>query len=182
MKASRQVYGSTTAEVADAARGMLDRVAAVAPEQVAAERRAFDMLCGAYFSDPERALAPAGKDGGGPLRFGMPGAQEMLTPVFLAAASAVGTYLGDRAAGASRGLLRRMFASSSAETAVEERARDSGAAAEADQTAGLTPEQWREVRRIVEHTLTERGGMPQHRARLLAAAVVGEGLTGEAQR
>ncbi|MGW7542580.1 hypothetical protein ACWGKQ_15920 [Streptomyces sp. NPDC054770] len=186
MKASRQMYDSASAEVADAARGMLDRAAAVVPEQVAAERRAFDMLCAAYFSDPERALAPGtGARGGGPLGFGMPGTQELLTPVFLAAASAVGTYLADKAVGASRGLIRKMFAPSPAGTSAEEGAPGSGsacAAGEAGEALCLAPEQWREVRRIVTHTLMRHGGMSQDRAELMAAAVVGDGLAGETPR
>jgi hypothetical protein len=186
VKASRQVYDSAAADLTIAARGMLDRVASVAPEQVAAERRAFDMLCAAYFSDPERALAPsAGTHGSGPLGFGMPDAQQLLTPVFLAAASAVGTYLGDRAVGASRGLLRRMFTPSPAGASAEEAARTSGSTGEAEETVEtvcLTTEQWREVRRIVTHTLIHRGGMSRDKAELLAAAVVGDGLAGETPR
>ncbi|MFF7980173.1 hypothetical protein ACFZDK_13735 [Streptomyces sp. NPDC007901] len=186
MKASRQVYDSVAADVADAARGMLDRAAAVAPEQVIAERRAFEMLCAAYFSDPERALAPsAGARRGGPLGFGMPDAQQLLTPVFLAAASAVGTYLGERAVGASRGLLRRVFTPSSAGASAEEGARGSGSEGEAEEpveTVRLAPEQWREVRRIVTHTLMHRGGMSRDRAELMAAAVVGDGLAGQTPR
>ncbi|MER5436178.1 hypothetical protein [Streptomyces sp. NPDC002588] len=180
MKASRRAYDTEAVGVAEAARAMLDRAAAVAPEQVAAERRAFDMLCAAYFSDPKRALAPAaGARAGGPLEFGMPGTEELLTPVFLAAASAVGAYLGDRAVGASRGLIRRMFAGPPAGTSAEEGTRRAGSAGEPTESVRLDPEQWREVRRIVTHTLMRHGGMPQDRAELMAAAVVGDGLAGE---
>ncbi|WP_158997276.1 hypothetical protein [Streptomyces aureus] len=185
MKASRHVYDTATADVAEAARGMLDRAAAVAPEQVAAERRAFDMLCMAYFTDPERALAPGtGPGGDGPLGFGMPGAQELLTPVLLAAATAVGAYLGDKAVGASRGLVRRMFARSPAAPSADEEAatRAAGPAGEPAEAVRLDPEQWREVRRIVLHTLMRHGGMPRDRAELMASAVVGDGLAEETPR
>ncbi|MGX9885391.1 hypothetical protein [Streptomyces sp. NPDC002276] len=183
MKTSRQVYDSEAADVAEAARGMLDRAADVAPERVAAERRAFDMLCAAYFSDPKQALTP-GTDarGSGPLGFGGPEAEQLLTPVFLAAASAVGAYLGDKAVGASRGLIRRMFTCPPADGSAEEGARDAGSAGEPTEGVRLDPEQWREVRRIVLRTLVRHGGMPQDRAELMAAAVVGDGLTGEPPR
>ncbi|XUL85399.1 hypothetical protein ACQ86D_00760 [Streptomyces galilaeus] len=177
------MHDSEAVDVAEAARRMLDRAADVAPERVAAERRAFDMLCAAYFSDPQQALAPsAGAPGGGPLGFGGPGAEQLLTPVFLAAASAVGAYLGDKAVGVSRGVFRRMFARPTADVSAEEEARDVGSAGEPTETVQLDPEQWREVRRIVLRTLVRHGGMPQDRAELMAAAVVGDGLAGETPR
>lgn len=180
MKASRRVYDSEAVDVAEAARGMLDRAADVEPERVAAERRAFDMLCAAYFGDPQQALTPsAGAPGGGPLGFGGPGAEQLLTPVFLAAASAVGAYLGDRAVGVSRGVIRRMFARPTADVSAEDGVRSSGSAGEPAETVQLDPEQWREVRRIVLRTLVRHGGMSQDRAELMAAAVVGDGLAGE---
>ncbi|MFJ9536741.1 hypothetical protein ACIRPX_05745 [Streptomyces sp. NPDC101225] len=180
MKTSRHVYDSGAVDVVEAARGMLDRAASVAPEQVAAERRAFVMLCAAYFSDPERALAPGrGSEAGGLLRFGTPGAQELLTPVLLAAASAVGAYLGEKAVGASRGLVRGLFTRPAAEPRAGEEAPGARSTGEAAAAARLAPEQWREVRRIVAHTLVRHGGMPQDRAELMAAAVVGDGPAGQ---
>ncbi|MPY35168.1 hypothetical protein FNH09_29175 [Streptomyces adustus] len=150
MKTSRHTYD---AEVAELARGMLERAAPVAPEQVAAERRAFAMMCMTYFADPRRAPAPrpaAGSAGApGP---GLPGTQELLTPVLVAAAAAVLTHLADKAAAAPAG----------------------------DEPPGarIDEEQWREVRRIVTRTLMRHGGMPRDRAELMAAAVVGDGPTG----
>ncbi|MFG2947421.1 hypothetical protein [Streptomyces adustus] len=174
MKTSRHTYD---AEVVDLARGMLERAAPVAPEQVAAERRAFAMMCMAYFADPRRAPAPRpAASSVGPPGPALPGAQELLTPVLVAAAAAVLTHLADKAATASRELVGRMLHRPPGE------AGPPVAAPAADEPPGarIDEEQWREVRRIVTRTLMRHGGMPRDRAELMAAAVVGDGPTGPA--
>lgn len=157
--------------VAEIARVMLDRVGTVEPAQVAAERRAFDALQTAYFADPARALA--GDRGGGQLSFGLPGVEELLTPVLLAASTEVLRYLADRGATLTRAAVRKVL----------ERPTDT--ASDADEPvdpprpeAPLTGEQWAEVRRIVTHALVRHGRMSPRRADMIAAAIVGDGMTG----
>jgi hypothetical protein len=157
--------------VAEAARVMLDRAGTVEPAQVAAERRAFDALRTAYFADPARALA--GDKGGGQLSFGLPGVEELLTPVLLAASAEVLRYLADRGATLTRAGVRRMLE------------RPTGPASQVNEPvdtprpeASLTREQWAEVRRIVTHALVQHGRMSPHRAEMIAAAIVGDGMTG----
>ena len=158
--------------VAETARAMLDRAGFVEPEQVAAERRVFDALRSAYFADPARALA--GDRGGGQLSFGLPGVEDLLTPVLLAASTEVLRYLADRGAVLTRAGVRRMLG------------RPADAALGADNSvdtptpaAPLTGEQWREVRRIVTHALVGHGRMSPRRADMIAAAIVGDGTTGQ---
>ncbi|MFD7880347.1 hypothetical protein ACFV5G_40860 [Streptomyces sp. NPDC059766] len=172
MKTSRHGYD---AEVAELGRRMLERAAPVAPEQVAAERRAFAMMAMAYFAAPRRAPAPRTAAEDGPLRLGLPGAHELLTPVLLAAACAVTTYLADKAAASSRELIRRMLHRPPGEAGPP----DAAPGAAEPPAARLDEEQWREVRRIVTRALMHHGGMPQDRAELMAAAVVGDGPAGQ---
>ncbi|WP_328534764.1 hypothetical protein OG836_13390 [Micromonospora zamorensis] len=163
---------SDEALVTEAARVMLDRIGVVEPEQVAAERRVFDVLRTAYFANPARALA--GDDGGGQLSFGPPGVEELMTPVLMAASAEVVRYLADRGVVLTRASVRRVLG------------RPADTAAGADDpvdtlpsAAPLTREQWREVRGIVMHALVQHGRMSPRRAALIAAAVVGDGTTGQ---
>lgn len=159
--------------VAEVARGMLDRAAVVEPAQVAAERRVFDALLEAYFANPRRALG-GGDRGGGKLAFGLPGVEELLTPVLLAAAAEVVRYVADRSAAATATAVRRVLGLTPAQPAAVE-----ARPADVDRTvAPLTAGQWAEVRGIVRQTLIRHGRMAPERADLIAAAVVGDGLTG----
>ncbi|CAN5844861.1 hypothetical protein BH18ACT7_BH18ACT7_09860 [soil metagenome] len=169
--------------VADLARVMLDRAAAVEPAQVSAERRVFDTLQTAYFADPERALA--GDDrGSGQLKFGLPGIEELLTPVLLAASADVLAYLVRRGlirgAAASKKGVRQLLGLSPAETpaAADVPAGTTEATPDTASSPGLTHDQWAEVRHIVTQALVRHARMPQQRAELIAAAVVADGLTG----
>ncbi|WP_329311163.1 hypothetical protein [Streptomyces sp. NBC_01262] len=162
----KERQGPHDSGVVELARAMLDRASVVAPEQVYAERKMFGLLCRAYFSDPERALAARERtSGSGPLNFGLPDVEELLTPVFLAAASAVVAHLADKAAAATEEMMRRLL-------------EDSSGRQEAS-AVRFTGEQLREVRRIVAQTLIHRGGMTPERAELFAAAAVGDAVTGE---
>jgi hypothetical protein len=157
--------------VAENARVMLDRAGSVVPAQVAAECRAYDALRTAYFADPVRALA--GDKGGGHLSFGLPGVEELLTPVLLAASAEVLRYIADRGAVLTRAGVRRMLhlpadTSPNADEPVDTPRPE----------APLTREQWAEVRRIVTHALVQHGRMSPHRAGIIAAAIVGDGMTG----
>lgn len=161
--------------VTDVARGMLERAAAVEPVRVAAERRAFDALRAAYFADPERALNGGGS-GGGALAFGLPGVEELLTPVLLAASAEVVRYVADRgAAVTTRGVRRLLGGRPESPEAVE-------AADDDPAPQPLTAEQWAEVRRIVSRALVRHARMSPQRADLIAAAVVGDGLAGDDQQ
>ncbi|SCF23399.1 hypothetical protein [Micromonospora chokoriensis] len=163
---------SDEALVTETARVMLDRIGVVEPEQVAAERRVFDVLRMAYFANPARALT--GDDGGGQLSFGPPGVEELLTPVLMAAAAEVVRYLADRGVVLTRAGVRRVLGRP-ADTS-------SGADSPVDtppSAAPLTREQWREVREIVMQALVRHGRMSPHRAALIAAAAVGDGTTGQ---
>ncbi|GAA0571313.1 hypothetical protein GCM10010172_64720 [Paractinoplanes ferrugineus] len=127
--------------------------------QVRAERRAFDALAEAYFHDPERSLA--GTDsGGGYLRFGIPGIEELLTPIFLAAAAEVVGYLTRRGVDVTRRIVR-------------------GTLPAPAETPELTREQWTHVREVLVTALMKHAKMSRRRAETIAAAVVGDGLTGE---
>lgn len=180
--------------VADLARAMLDRAAAVEPDRVAAELRVFPALRTAYFADPQRALARCDR-GGGKLQFGPPGVEELLTPVLLFASAEVLRYLADRGAAAARTAVRRLLSStapdddaatdgSSADDtptddtrAGDTRAGDTRADDISGDSVGPTADQWVEIRSIVTTTLVRHAQMPRPRAELIAAAVVGEGLT-----
>lgn len=169
--------------VSDLALAMLERVAAVEPAQVAAERRAFDVLRAAYFADPRRALG-GGDRGGGQLTFGLPGIEELLTPVLLAASAEVVRYLAERGAAASRRGVRRLLrlpADGPSAAAGALPGRVQGAAdptGTPDPTVPeLTADQWDEVRGIVAQALVRHSRMSPQRAELIAAAVVGEGVT-----
>jgi hypothetical protein len=173
--------------VADVARAMLDRAAAVEPAQVAAERRAFAVLRDAYFADPTRALA-GGDTGSGQLKFGLPGVEELLTPVLLAASAEVVAYLGARCADVTRRGVRRLLRLPIPEIEGGPATADSppvtdAAATEADAAEVAVPElsreQWADVRRILTDALVRHARMSPQRAALIAAAVVGDGMTGE---
>ncbi|MGV9212792.1 hypothetical protein ACTFTM_13130 [Micromonospora sp. RB23] len=158
--------------VTETARVMLDRVAIVEPEQVAAERRVFDVLRTAYFANPARALA--GDDGGGQLSFGPPGVEELLTPVLMAASAEVIRYLADRGVVLTRAGVRRALGRPADTAAVTDDPVDT-----LPSVAPLTPEQWREVRGVVTRALVQHGRISPHRAALIAAAIVGDGTTGQ---
>jgi hypothetical protein len=162
--------------VTDVARGMLERAAAAAPQQVAAERRAFEALRTAYFADPRRALEGADK-GGGKLAFGLPGMEELLTPVLLAASAEVVRYVTDRGAAATaKGVRRLLRVRPAPGNALPEPTTDGDQA-----PPSLTVEQWAEVRRVVSRTLVRHGRMSEQRAELIAAAVIGDGLAGDGE-
>jgi hypothetical protein len=153
--------------VSDVARALLERAAIAEPDQVAAERRMFTVLSQAYFADAQRALT-GGDRGGRQLAFGPPGTEELLTPVFLAAATQVVAFLVERGVVASGRGMRRLL-----------RTRNSADAAETGPAVPeLTGEQWVQIRGIVAQALVTHGQMAPQRADLIAAAVVGDGLTG----
>lgn len=173
--------------VTDVALAMLERLATLEPARVAAERRVFDALRTAYFADPRRALDGA-DSGGGKLAFGLPGVEELLTPVLLAASAEVVRYLADRGAAATAKGVRRLLGmrSEAAEALPEERA---SLEIEVDLPADdspapqpLTIEQWAEVRRIVSRACVRHGRMSPQRAELIAAAVIGDGITGDEEQ
>ncbi|WP_250400428.1 hypothetical protein [Streptomyces cellostaticus] len=162
-------------QVAALARAMLDRAAAVAPEQVAAERPMFGLLSRTYFSDPRRALEARELAGhSGPLGFGAPEVAELLTPLFLAAASAVVADLTCRATEVSQELMRRLL--NRGAPGPEE---DGSADRQVPAPVAFTGDQLRAMRRIVAHTLVRHGGLSEERADLLAAAAVGDAAVGE---
>jgi hypothetical protein len=180
--------------VADLARAMLDRAATVEPGQVAAERRAFAVLRDAYFADPPRALA-GGDTGSGQLTFGLPGVEELLTPVLLAASAEVVAYLGARGADATRRGVRRLLrlpipeieggpsaaadVGAGAGTGADAAGAGTGADAAGAAVPELSREQWADVRRILTDALVRHARMSPQRAALIAAAVVGDGITGD---
>lgn len=165
--------------VADVAFAMLQRAEAVEPAQVAAERRVFDTLRAAYFADPRRALA-GGDDGGGALKFGLPGVEELLTPVLLAASAEVVAYLAERGAAASRRAVRRLLRlpAEPKPAAGALPAPDAEPVTEEPAVPELTRAQWAQVRDIVSQALVRHAKMSPQRAELIAAAVVGDGTTG----
>ncbi|TDB81053.1 hypothetical protein [Micromonospora sp. KC721] len=172
MKARQSTDQHLVAEVAYA---MLQRAAAVEPAQVMAERRVFDVLRAAYFADPHRALS--GADGGGDqLKFGLPGVEELLTPVFLAASAEVVAYVVDRCSAASRRGVRRLLGLPMEPDGRP--AEEPDAVADDPAVPQLTGEQWAQVRSIVAQALVRYAKMSPQRADLIAAAVVGDGITG----
>ncbi|MBE1487660.1 hypothetical protein [Plantactinospora soyae] len=168
--------------VVEVAQAMLDRAAAVQPAQAAAERRVFDVLRQAYFADPKRALA-GGDRGGGQLKFGLPGVEELLTPVLLNASAGVLAHLASLgvlnvAVASTRGV-RRLLGLEPGAPRVD-RAAPTRTVADApveDSTPALTADQWIEVRSIVTRALVRHGRMSPQRAELLAAAIIGDGFT-----
>ncbi|GAA2616609.1 hypothetical protein [Paractinoplanes durhamensis] len=145
--------------VAEVAKALLERAADAEPA-VTAERRAFDVLSEAYFADPKRALAGNG-NGGGYLKFGLPGIEELLTPVFLAAGAEVVKYLSGRVEGFSRKTVRRILSRPAPREVPQ-----------------LTVEQWAYVRTVVENSLMQHTKMSPQRAETIASAVVGDGIAG----
>jgi len=124
----------------------------------------FDLLGEAHFADPD-AFA-SGDRAIQPLAFGLPELTVLLTPVLLAAMEEVVRYVvGNalaRGAKITANGIRRLFG----------RRRTPEQVAEAPLV--LTPEQWSEIRTIVERVAL-KGGVPADQAHLIAAAVVGSG-------
>jgi hypothetical protein len=151
---------------AEVARELLERAGAGGDDElgarIAAEKRAFDVLAEAYFDDPRRALA-ASDGGGGYLKFGIPGIEELLTPIFLAASAEVVAYLAERGIKLTRQTVRRVLSGPPEEDAAPE----------------LSKEQWAHVRQILVTALMKHARMSRRRAETIASAVVGDGLTGE---
>ena len=175
-------------------------VARFAPAEV---ELLFPVLSEAYFDDP--AAYGGGTVRPGPLAFGLPEAAVLLTPVLLMAFNEVVQYIvgqgmaaGVRVSGRA---IRRLFPSSRGEAAESAGSGAGEAASTADEGGGtapavdaaaagviglaasqadelvLTPAQWGEISRIVER-VAQRGGVDADLARLIAAAVVGEGQLG----
>ncbi|WP_432902262.1 hypothetical protein ACQP1S_01560 [Micromonospora matsumotoense] len=165
--------------VAEVAYAMLQRAAVVESARVMAERRVFDVLRAAFFADPRRALS-GGDSGGGQLKFGLPGFEELLTPVFLAASAEVVVYLTERCAVASRRGVRRLLGlpAEPGTQPGELPAEEAGTVAGDSAALELTGEQWAQVRGIVTQALVRYAKMSPQRADLIAAAVVGDGITG----
>jgi hypothetical protein len=176
--------------VADLARAMLDRAATVQPERVAAERRVFGVLRAAYFADPKRALAGADRRTG-KLEFGLDGAELLLTTVLLEASAQVvvelaaqGLVNGARAT--KRGVRRLLHLPPGADPEPDRGADsepDADPTAEVAPTAEaaptLTPAQWAQIRQVIIGVLIRYARMPKPDAELIAAAVIGDAVTGQ---
>lgn len=149
-------------------------VARFAPAE---EELLFALLSDAYFADPGR-YPENGATRQGPLAFGLPEATVLLTPILLAAFNEAIAYVVNQAMAAggrvTRRSLRRLLRS--------RQQRPAGPTEPASASDGeelvLTAAQWAEISRIVERT-ARRGGVDADLARLIAAAVVGEGRTGD---
>jgi hypothetical protein len=127
----------------------------------------FEVLSEAHFADPE-AFTRQDPDRG-PLAFGLPELTVLMTPVLLAAMNEAVRYVVATAmakgAKVTVTAIRRLFRRGPAAKAGPD---------DADPTLELTPEQWSELRRIVERVAL-RGGVPADQAHLMADAVVGQG-------
>lgn len=128
----------------------------------AEEGELFVVLSEAHFAEP-RAYARADQRTS-PLSFGLPELTVLMTPVLLAAMTEVVRYLMAealaRGARVSARAIRRLFGRP-----------DPGPE---EEQLTLTPQQWGQVRAIVE-TAAQRGGVSPDRAQLIADAVVGQG-------
>jgi len=135
----------------------------------------FDVLSEAHFADPE-AFTRQDPDRG-PLAFGLPELSVLLTPVFLAAMHEAVRYVV--AAAMAKGAkvtvttIRRLFRRGPAPESRTVPGTETGA----EPALELTPEQWSEVRQIVERVAL-KGGVPADQAHLMADAVVGQGRSG----
>jgi hypothetical protein len=131
----------------------------------------FEVLSEAHFADPQ-AFTRQDPDRG-PLAFGLPELSVLLTPVFLAAMNEVIRYVV--AAAMAKGAkvtisaIRRLFRRGPAP--------GPGPESGAEPALDLTPEQWSEVRQIVER-VARSGGVSADQAHLMADAVVGQGRSG----
>jgi hypothetical protein len=139
----------------------------------------FDVLSLAHFEDPE-AFTRQDPDRG-PLAFGLPELSVLLTPVFLAAMHEAVRYVV--AAAMAKGAkvtvtaIRRLFRRGPAPGPGTVPGTAPGTEPGAEPALELTPEQWSEVRRIVERVAL-MGGVPTDQAHLMADAVVGQGRSG----
>jgi len=128
----------------------------------------FDVLSEAHFADP--AAYTRQDPDRGPLAFGLPELTVLLTPVFLAAMNEAVRYAVAAAmakgAKVTTAAIRRLFRRG--------RAPESGPEPAQEPPLSLTPEQWSEVRQIVERVAL-KGGVPADQAQLMADAVVGQG-------
>jgi hypothetical protein len=129
----------------------------------AEEGELFVVLSEAHFAEPQAYARTDQRTS--PLSFGLPELAVLMTPVLLAAMTEVVRYL--MAEALARGVrvsaraIRRLFGRP-----------DPGPPD--DEQLMLTPEQWRQVRAIVEGA-AKRGGVSPDRAQLIADAVVGQG-------
>jgi hypothetical protein len=139
----------------------------------------FEVLSEAHFADPE-AFTRQDPDRG-PLAFGLPELTVLLTPVFLAAMNEAVRYVVAtamaRGAKVTVTAIRRLFRRGPAPGAGTEPGTEPGPDSDAEPALDLTPEQWSEVRRIVERVAVN-GGVPAGQAQLMADAVVGRGRSG----
>jgi hypothetical protein len=139
----------------------------------------FEVLSEAHFADPQ-AFTRQDPDRG-PLAFGLPELSVLLTPVFLAAMNEVVRYVV--AAAMAKGAkvtisaIRRLFRRGPAPEPATGPATEPATGPGAEPALELTPEQWSEVRRIVERVAL-KGGVPADQAELMADAVVGRGRSG----
>ncbi|MEV2239173.1 hypothetical protein [Micromonospora sp. NPDC049891] len=129
------------------------------------DEETFALLAEAHFADPTGYTTVDHRSG--PLAFGLPELMVLLTPVALAAMTEAVRYVVG--VGIRRGhrvtadALRRLFRGRPAESKTE--------------PLELAPQEWTELRRIVEQ-VARRGGVEPEQAALIADAVVGRGVLG----